>query len=104
VKTIYRVGLGFALAATPMLAGTVGGGVLQIEGPITKFGNSISGPVAYGIVLMGVAIAGGSHLIDTHADLGTLGKVGARIGVFGGIALGASPMLASVFGTSGAVI
>jgi type IV secretion system protein TrbC len=52
------VGLSAVLAPATASAATGGGG-LPWETPLTTLGNSITGPVAYGISIIGIVAAGG---------------------------------------------
>ncbi|WP_017161327.1 TrbC/VirB2 family protein [Xanthomonas phaseoli] len=46
------------LMSDPALASSSGGGGLEWESPLQKFVNSIKGPVAFGISLLGIVVCG----------------------------------------------
>jgi type IV secretion system protein VirB2 len=60
-KLVFAVLIASALLLIPDIASAAnngGGGNLPWEGPLTKLSNSIKGPVAYAISLMGIVAAG----------------------------------------------
>lgn len=56
-KTLFIVALFLAAAGTAHAA--TGGGGLPWETPLTTLSNSVTGPVAYGVSLIGIVGAGG---------------------------------------------
>jgi type IV secretion system protein TrbC len=59
VRTLLLMG-GVALVLAPLTAhAATGGGGLPWEAPLTTLSNSITGPVAYGISIIGLVAAGG---------------------------------------------
>lgn len=63
-KTITRISTGLAtlaMSATPMFAGTAGGGGgnLPWEGPLQTIATSLTGPVAFSIAVIAMAATGG---------------------------------------------
>ena len=82
-------------------AATAGGG-LPWEKPMQLIANSITGPVAYGVGLLGIAFAG-YHVLFGH-ELSEMGRKGATVGLGVSTLIFAAPMLASAFGVAGAVV
>src|ERR1700757_2326857 len=111
MKTIERttVGLGsrlltlftFALAFSARAQAAAGGG-LPWEAPMTAIATSLTGPVAYAIGLIGIAIAGGAMLWG--GELTEFGRRACMIGLVVSVLLFAAPMLSSAFGVTAAVI
>src|ERR1700736_760566 len=59
LRTLLLVG-GAALVVAPLTAhAATGGGGLPWEAPLTTLSNSITGPVAYGVSIIGIVGAGG---------------------------------------------
>lgn len=59
LRTLLLMG-GVALVLAPLTAlASTGGGGLPWEAPLTTLSNSITGPVAYGISIIGLVAAGG---------------------------------------------
>jgi len=73
MKTSYKISL-FILALfalVPQLHAATGGSGLPWEAPLTTLANSVSGPVAYGLSIMGIVGVGG-FLIFAGGMLGDL--------------------------------
>ena len=102
--TLCRV-LMFAVAvavyAIPAGAAPVGGG-LPWEAPMTAIATSLTGPVAYAIGLIGIAIAGGTMLWG--GDLGEVGRKACMVGLVIAVLVFAAPMLATAFGVAAALV
>lgn len=77
-------------------------GALPWEAPMTAIATSLTGPVAYAIGLIGIAIAGGTMLWG-H-ELTEFGRRSCMIGLVVSVLVFAAPMLASAFGVNAAVI
>jgi type IV secretion system protein VirB2 len=77
-------------------------GALPWERPMTLIATSLTGPVAYAIGLIGIAIAGGAMLWG--GELTEFGRRACMIGLVVSVLVFAAPMLSSAFGVSGAVI
>lgn len=77
-------------------------GSLPWEKPINAIATSLTGPVAYAIGLIGIAIAGGAMLWG--GELTEFGRRACMIGLVVSVLVFAAPMLASAFGVSAAVI
>jgi type IV secretory pathway VirB2 component (pilin) len=90
--------LAFAIHAS---AAPVGGG-LPWEAPMTAIATSLTGPVAYAIGLIGIAIAGGTMLWG--GDLGEVGRKACMVGLVVAVLVFAAPMLSSAFGVAAALI
>src|SRR5580692_11693411 len=98
-----RVGALFAIAATLSLrlqAAAAGG--LPWEKPMTAIATSLTGPVAYAIGLIGIAIAGGAMLWG--GELTEFGRRACMIGLVVSVLVFAAPLLASAFGVNAAVV
>ena len=87
----------FAIRANAAAAGT-----LPWERPMTAIATSLTGPVAYAIGLIGIAIAGGAMLWG--GELTEFGRRACMIGLVVSVLVFAAPMLSSAFGVSAAVI
>jgi type IV secretion system protein VirB2 len=104
VRTIrVRVGALSALAwAFAIKANAATAGTLPWEKPMTAIATSLTGPVAYAIGLIGIAIAGGAMLWG--GELTEFGRRACMIGLVVSVLVFAAPMLSSAFGVSAAVI
>lgn len=87
----------FAIQAHASAAGT-----LPWEAPMTAIATSLTGPVAYAIGLIGIAIAGGAMLWG--GELTEFGRRACMIGLVVSVLVFAAPMLSSAFGVTAAVI
>ena len=58
-KMLGRLVVMFALSLPAAAHAATGGGGLPWETPLQTLGNSISGPVAYGLSLIGLVVSGG---------------------------------------------
>jgi type IV secretion system protein TrbC len=98
-----RFGALFILAAAFSLrlqAAAAGG--LPWEKPMTAIATSLTGPVAYAIGLIGIAIAGGAMLWG--GELTEFGRRACMIGLVVSVLVFAAPLLASAFGVNAAVV
>lgn len=77
-------------------------GGLPWEAPMTAIATSLTGPVAYAIGLIGIAIAGGAMLWG--GELTEFGRRACMIGLVVSVLVFAAPMLSSAFGVTAAVI
>jgi type IV secretion system protein VirB2 len=77
-------------------------GVLPWEKPMTAIATSLTGPVAYAIGLIGIAIAGGAMLWG--GELTEFGRRACMIGLVVSVLVFAAPLLASAFGVNAAVV
>ena len=77
-------------------------GRLPWEAPMTTIATSLTGPVAYAIGLIGIAIAGGTMLWG--GELTEFGRKACMIGLVVSVLVFAAPMLSSAFGVSAAVV
>src|SRR6201993_4803079 len=89
------------LALNFRLSAAAGGG-LPWEKPMTAIATSLTGPVAYAIGLIGIAIAGGAMLWG--GELTEFGRRACMIGLVVSVLVFAAPMLSSAFGVTAAVI
>ena len=98
-----RLGALFAMAAlfsSRMQAAAAGG--LPWEKPMTAIATSLTGPVAYAIGLIGIAIAGGAMLWG--GQLTEFGRRACMIGLVVSVLVFAAPLLSSAFGVNAAVV
>lgn len=91
----------FALAFGVRANAAAGGG-LPWEAPMTAIATSLTGPVAYAIGLIGIAIAGGAMLWG--GELTEFGRRACMIGLVVSVLVFAAPLLASAFGVNAAVV
>jgi type IV secretion system protein VirB2 len=77
-------------------------GTLPWERPMTAIATSLTGPVAYAIGLIGIAIAGGAMLWG--GELTEFGRRACMIGLVVSVLVFAAPMLSSAFGVTAAVV
>ena len=90
--------LAFAIQASAAPAGAG----LPWEAPMTAIATSLTGPVAYAIGLIGIAIAGGTMLWG--GDLGEVGRKACMVGLVVAVLVFAAPMLSSAFGVAAALV
>ena len=88
--------------ACTMQAQASASGTLPWEAPMTAIATSLTGPVAYAIGLIGIAIAGGAMLWG--GELTEFGRRACMIGLVVSVLVFAAPMLSSAFGVTAAVI
>lgn len=99
---IRAIGL-FALAcAFAARANAAAAGTLPWERPMTAIATSLTGPVAYSIGLIGIAIAGGAMLWG--GELTEFGRRACMIGLVVSVLVFAAPLLSSAFGVTAAVL
>ena len=77
-------------------------GGLPWEKPMSSIATSLTGPVAYAIGLIGIAIAGGAMLWG--GELTEFGRRACMIGLVVSVLVFAAPLLASAFGVNAAVV
>jgi len=77
-------------------------GKLPWEAPMTAIATSLTGPVAYAVGLIGIAIAGGTMLWG--GELTEFGRRACMIGLVVSVLVFAAPLLSSAFGVTGAVV
>lgn len=90
-----------AVAFSLRLQAAAAGG-LPWEKPMTAIATSLTGPVAYAIGLIGIAIAGGAMLWG--GELTEFGRRACMIGLVVSVLVFAAPLLASAFGVNAAVV
>lgn len=78
------------------------GGNLPWERPMTTIATSLTGPVAYAIGLIGIAIAGGAMLWG--GELTEFGRRACMIGLVVSVLVFAAPILATAFDVNAAVV
>ena len=93
--------IALAVALSLRLQAAAAGG-LPWERPMTAIATSLTGPVAYAIGLIGIAIAGGAMLWG--GELTEFGRRACMIGLVVSVLVFAAPMLSSAFGVAAAVI
>ena len=77
-------------------------GNLPWEAPLTAIATSLTGPVAYAVGLIGIAIAGGTMLWG--GELSEFGRRACMIGLVVSVLVFAAPLLSSAFGVNAAVV
>ena len=77
-------------------------GNLPWERPMQTIATSLTGPVAYAVGLIGIAIAGGTMLWG--GELTEFGRRACMIGLVVSVLAFAAPILASAFGVNAAVV
>lgn len=97
LSTLTALALSFSLHAHAAAAGG-----LPWERPMTAIATSLTGPVAYAIGLIGIAIAGGAMLWG--GELTEFGRRACMIGLVVSVLVFAAPLLASAFGVNAAVV
>src|SRR5258708_38805345 len=109
MNIVRRSTLGPKLGALIVLAVAFGlrmqaaaAGNLPWEKPMTAIATSLTGPVAYAIGLIGIAIAGGAMLWG--GELTEFGRRACMIVLVVSVLVFAAPMLSSAFGVTAAVI
>jgi type IV secretory pathway VirB2 component (pilin) len=93
--------IAWAVALSLRLQAAAAGG-LPWERPMTAIATSLTGPVAYAIGLIGIAIAGGAMLWG--GELTEFGRRACMIGLVVSVLVFAAPLLASAFGVTAAVV
>jgi type IV secretory pathway VirB2 component (pilin) len=108
IKTNYRAGFA-TVTALIMLAcvlnlrlNAAAAGTLPWEKPMQAIATSLTGPVAYAIGLIGIAIAGGTMLWG--GELTEFGRRACMVGLVVSVLVFAAPMLATAFGVAAAVV
>jgi type IV secretion system protein VirB2 len=96
------VALMAAVSASSIRLHAAAAGGLPWERPMTTIATSLTGPVAYAIGLIGIAIAGGAMLWG--GELTEFGRRACMIGLVVSVLVFAAPMLASAFGVAAAVV
>ncbi len=91
-----------ALAIAAQASAAPAGGGLPWEAPMTAIAASLTGPVAYAIGLIGIAIAGGTMLWG--GDLGEVGRKACMVGLVIAVLVFAAPMLSTAFGVAAALV
>ena len=94
--------IAFLAFAAGIRAHAAAAGKLPWEAPMTAIATSLTGPVAYAIGLIGIAIAGCAMLWG--GELTEFGRRACMIGLVVSLLVFAAPMLSSAFGVSAAVI
>ncbi len=95
--TLFGLAMMFSLRIQAAAAGG-----LPWEKPMTAIAQSLTGPVAYAIGLIGIAIAGGAMLWG--GELTEFGRRACMIGLVVSVLVFAAPLLASAFGVNAAVV
>jgi type IV secretion system protein TrbC len=99
LRTAMLLTMAYAFAVNAHAAAA---GTLPWERPMTAIATSLTGPVAYAIGLIGIAIAGGAMLWG--GELTEFGRRACMIGLVVSVLVFAAPMLSSAFGVSAAVV
>lgn len=97
IAVLFAVAFVFSARVHAAAAGT-----LPWERPMQLIATSLTGPVAYAIGLIGIAVAGGTMLWG--GELSEFGRRACMIGLVVSVLVFAAPMLAAAFGVSAAVV
>jgi len=89
-------------SAFTMRLNAAAAGGLPWEKPMQTIATSLTGPVAYAVGLIGIAIAGGTMLWG--GELTEFGRRACMIGLVVSVLVFAAPMLASAFGVNAAMV
>lgn len=81
---------------------STGAGGVPWEGPLLIIVNSLKGPVAIGIGIIGFVVAGGTMVFG--GEMGDFGRRSAMLALVVSVLVLATNFLSVVFGVSGAVI
>jgi type IV secretion system protein TrbC len=79
-----------------------GVGVMPWERPLSLIATSLTGPTAYAIGLIGIAVAGGTMLWG--GELSEFGRRACLLGLVVSVLVFAAPILSTAFGVSAAVV
>lgn len=99
-KWTWLLGLALVLATGTASAATGTG--LPWEGPLTTLGNSITGPIAFTVSLIAIAIAGGVLIFG--GELNQFARVAIFVVLVLALLVAAANFLSTLYGTTGAVI
>jgi len=97
IAALLAMASGFTVRLNAAAAGT-----LPWERPMQAIATSLTGPVAYAVGLIGIAIAGGTMLWG--GELTEFGRRACMIGLVVSVLVFAAPMLATAFGVAAAVV
>jgi hypothetical protein len=93
---------GLVLANAAVFAGSTGR--LAITQGISALSQEISGPLAYGVALGGVSLAGFDAYRHRGQELGAIGWTGVGIVGAAGISMGAPALLSLIPGAAGLIV
>ena len=91
------------LASTASSMWAIGGGRMAATQAIAGMSTEVSGPLAYGLALIGT-VGGAIAWYRNHHDSGALQNGAMGLLFVGGVALGASSLLGFIPGVTGATI
>ena len=100
MRLLFNLSLLAAAAALNAFAAGTGG--LPWEAPLERIGDSITGPVAYGLTIGGIAVSGGTMMY--HGDLGEFGKRAAQVVLVGSTCCFAGQIVTTTIGATGALL
>lgn len=89
-----------AMAAPEALAGTATG--LPWENPLQTFRNSITGPVAFSVSLVGIVVAGG--VLIWGGEINEFARRSVMLAMVIALMVAANNVLTVLFGVAGAVV
>lgn len=102
VKRVWSGAFALVIMQQTGFAAGAGGAGLPWENPINMIARSLSGPVALGISIIALAVAGGMLVFDGHlSDLGRRACVTVLAISF---LVAGNSFMATLFGVAGAVI
>lgn len=96
VHPVALIGLTLAALCLPTLAfATATGTAMPWDSPLQTVSQSISGPVAYVIVVLGIVVGGGTLIFG--GDLNGFARTAVLVVAFGAFVLGATSIISSLF-------
>ena len=100
VKKLFLLPLAILFRVAIAEAGTTG--TLPWEGPLQTIAQSLTGPVAFSVALIGI-FATGATLV-WGGEMNEFGRRGALLALIVSVLVFASSLLSNAFGTGGALI
>lgn len=103
IRTNLLLATIFLLTLAPSAAfASSGGQGLQWEAPLTKIQQSLSGPVAFAICVVGIVVAFATVMFG--GELNELARKALYVVAAGAVMVGAVPFVSTLFGVSGAIV
>jgi type IV secretion system protein VirB2 len=91
-----------SVVLAPAAAASTGGQGLAWESPLQKIQQSLSGPVAFVICIVGIVVAFATVMFG--GELNELARKALYVVAAGAVMVGAVPFASTLFGVSGALI
>ena len=99
-KPVFTIGLLWLLAATVARAGAVGG--LPWETPLHNIAQSLTGPVAFSVSIIGIFATGATLMWG--GEMNEFARRAALMGLIVAVIVFATNIMATAFGVTGAVV